>query len=273
MSSRFTEQETETYYDSEDAIYRSFWDEDGSVHWGYFDDTTGVDFLKACSNLDRIMVEKGSIGTGSRVLDLGCGNGTTAIWLADYSGGHVTGIDLSGVRVQNADEKRVLQSQELQNRLDFQKASATDLPFPDGAFSHLWSQAVIYHVPDKRTVLKEAYRVLADGGIMVFDDLIKPKQDISPDGQTFVYDRLLYDTEFSFDSYQEALRDQGFEVLEAQDLSSHLRESYICLSERTPKNDTNGHADHYAWLTKAYIETARAVDNKELGWGLYVCRK
>ena len=273
MSSRFTEQETETYYDSEDAIYRSFWDEDGSVHWGYFDDTTGVDFLKACSNLDRIMVEKGSIGTGSRVLDLGCGNGTTAIWLADYSGGHVTGIDLSGVRVQNADEKRVLQSQELQKRLDFQKASATDLPFPDGAFSHLWSQAVIYHVPDKRTVLKEAYRVLADGGIMVFDDLIKPKQDISPEGQTFVYDRLLYDTEFSFDSYQEALRDQGFEVLEAQDLSSHLRESYICLSERTPKNDTNGHADHYAWLTKAYIETARAVDNKELGWGLYVCRK
>ena len=34
MSSRFTEDETERYYDSEDAIYRSFWDEDGSVHWG-----------------------------------------------------------------------------------------------------------------------------------------------------------------------------------------------------------------------------------------------
>ncbi|NQW22688.1 MAG: hypothetical protein HQ475_04495 [SAR202 cluster bacterium] len=33
MSSRFTEQETDSYYDSEDAIYRSFWDEDGSVHW------------------------------------------------------------------------------------------------------------------------------------------------------------------------------------------------------------------------------------------------
>ena len=47
MSSRFTEQETETYYDSEDAIYRSFWDEDGSVHWGVFDDNTGDDFLKA----------------------------------------------------------------------------------------------------------------------------------------------------------------------------------------------------------------------------------
>ena len=51
MSSRFTEQETESYYDSEDAIYRSFWDEDGSVHWGVFDESTGDDFLKACANL------------------------------------------------------------------------------------------------------------------------------------------------------------------------------------------------------------------------------
>ena len=47
MSSRFTEQETEIYYDSEDAIYRSFWDENGSVHWGVFDESTGDDFLKA----------------------------------------------------------------------------------------------------------------------------------------------------------------------------------------------------------------------------------
>ena len=71
MSSRFTEQETESYYDAEDEIYRAVWDEDGSVHWGFFDETTGTDFLKGCANLDRIMVEKGGIGADSRVLDLG----------------------------------------------------------------------------------------------------------------------------------------------------------------------------------------------------------
>ena len=31
---RFSEQETEEYYDAEDVIYRSVWDADGSVHWG-----------------------------------------------------------------------------------------------------------------------------------------------------------------------------------------------------------------------------------------------
>jgi len=31
MSSKFTEQETESYYDGQDEIYRSVWDEEGSV--------------------------------------------------------------------------------------------------------------------------------------------------------------------------------------------------------------------------------------------------
>ena len=140
MSSRFTEQETETYYDAEDAIYRTIWDEDGSVHWGYFDDSTGTDFLKGCANLDRIMVEKGRIAADARVLDMGCGNGTTAIWLAQHTGCHATGIDLSGVRIDNAKAAREQQAPALRDRLAFEKASATELPFAEGTFSRVWSR-------------------------------------------------------------------------------------------------------------------------------------
>ena len=272
MSSRFTEQETERYYDSEDAIYRSFWDEDGSVHWGVFDESTGKDFLKACANLNDIMVEKGKINSSARVLDLGCGNGTTAIWLSRSLNCHVTGIDLSGVRVQNAKDSKARLDQAAQGRLVFEKASATDLPFEDESFTHLWSQAVIYHVPDKHTVLAEAYRVLKKGGIMVFDDLTKPKPEISADAQKYVYDRLLYDTPFSFHSYQDALKAKGFEILEAHDLSANLKQSYLRLADRTPKSQAE-QAEHYAMLTNAYRETARAVDNQEVGWGLFICQK
>ena len=76
-------------------------------------------------------------------------------------------------------------------------------------------------------MLKEAYRVLKDGGIMVFDDLIKPQPEIGAEAHKFVYDRLLFDTPFSFDSYQDALKAQGFKILEAHDLSSHLK-TVIC---------------------------------------------
>jgi ubiquinone/menaquinone biosynthesis C-methylase UbiE len=272
MSSRFTEQETESYYDSEDAIYRSFWDEDGSVHWGVFDDSTGDDFLKACANLNDMMAEKGRIDSNARVLDVGCGNGTTAIWLSSDQNCHVTGVDLSGVRVQNAKDKRSELDRPAQEKLAFEKASATELPFEDGTFSHLWSQATIYHVPDKESALSEAYRVLEEGGIMVFDDLTKPQPNISPSAQEFVYDRLLYDTPYSFESYLDTLKAHGFKIIEAHDLSSHLKNSYLRLAERTPKADAD-HAEHYGWLSNAYQETAKAVDNKELGWGLFICQK
>ncbi len=272
MSSRFTEQETESYYDSEDAIYRSFWDEDGSVHWGVFDESTGDDFLKACANLNEMMVSKGRIDSSSKVLDLGCGNGTTAIWLSENQDCHVTGVDLSGVRVQNAQEKVAILEQTAQEKLAFEKASATELPFAEGTFSHLWSQAVIYHVPDKESALSEAYRVLEKGGIMVFDDLIKPQPNISPAAKEFVYDRLLYDTPYSFESYQDALESIGFTIVEALDLSPHLKNSYLRLAERTPADDGD-HSEHYAWLSNAYRETAKAVDNQEMGWGLFVCQK
>ena len=185
----------------------------------------------------------------------------------------MTGIDLSGVRVANALEKRSALGSDLRDRVAFEKASATDLPFPDGSFTHVWSQAVIYHVPDKRKILSEVHRVLADGGIFVFDDLFRPKRDITPEAQTYVYDRLLFDTEFTFESYKLALEDQGFDVLEASNLSPHLKQSYLSLSERTPKDETLDDAEHYRWLTNAYIETAAAVDKDEVGWGLFICRR
>ena len=272
MSSRFTEQDTEEYYDAEDVIYRSIWDRDGSVHWGVFDQNTGEDFLKGCANLNNIMVEKGQIDANSMVLDLGCGSGTTAMWLSEDRDCRVTGVDLSGVRIQNAKDSLQTCSQELRQKVAFEKASATELPFPDGSFTHVWSQAVIYHIHDKEATLKEAYRVLADGGIFIFDDLIKPKQDISESAKTYVYDRLLFDTPFSFESYTDALQQAGFKVLNSQDISIHLKKSYSLLSSMAGAK-TDGPTDKYQALALAYEKTVQAIADGELGWGLYLCEK
>ena len=190
-----------------------------------------------------MMVEKSRIDSTARVLDLGCGNGTTAIWLSGSQDCHVTGVNLSGVRVQNAQKAMEGLEQSAKQNLAFEKASATELPFDDATFTHLWSQAVIYRVPDKEAALKEAYRVLEDGGIMILDDLFKPQPEISAEAQKFVYDRLLFDTPFSFESYQEAPKAQGFKILEAHDLSSRLKNSDLRLVDRTPKCDSE-HAGH-----------------------------
>jgi len=176
MRSKFTEQDTEKFYDAEDALYRSFWDESGSLHWGYFDDTTGRDFLKACANLNGVMAQKSGISQESTVLDLGCGNGNTATWLCQSLRCNIVGIDLSGVRINNANDSLRTQPSEVKARLKFDKASATDLPFEEGTFSHVWSQATIYHVHDKDAALREAYRVLAQGAFWYSMTLLSPSR-------------------------------------------------------------------------------------------------
>ena len=282
---RFSEQETEAYYDAEDVIYRSVWDADGSVHWGVFDHANGANpganangsirdqFLAAGIRLNELMVAYAGINAASSVLDVGCGNGATATWLCRRTHAQVTGIDLSGVRIDNANA--ALETvPELAGKLAFEKASAAELPFPAGAFTHVWSQATIYHVPDKVKALQEAHRVLQPGGAFIFDDLIKPRPDISPAARQFVYDRLLFDTDFSFYSYIATLRDTGFRVLQARDLSSHLAQSYSALSRlAATAQGPDGYQERFDYLADAYLKTVAAIDNQELGWAQYLCVK
>ena len=264
MVSRFPESDTERYYNEHDGVYRSFWDKDGGLHWGLFS-SDEQSFSEACENLSRIMVRQASINEHSRVLDLGCGNGVTSIWLAEEVGCTVTGIDLSGVRIENAQEAASRSS--APDRLSFAKMSATNLELPDGQFSHVWSPATVYHVPDKRAVLREVSRTLTDDGVFVFDDLIKPKPDITDETRHAVYDRLLFDTEFDFYSYQLALREQGLDVVLAADISPHLATSYSRLAEMVPPGPD------FDELRAAYPGMVKAVRQGELGWGMYVCRK
>ena len=272
MQLQFNESETEQYYDHEDSVYRALWDKDGSVHWGLFEDGANMTFLEAGANLNKVMAQRGQLAADSNVIDVGCGSGTTAIALCKAVGCQVTGVDLSGVRIANAIDSLEELPEEVREKISFKKGSATDLPIQDETFDRAWSQATIYHVPDKIKVLEEVHRVLKPGGIFVFDDLIKPQPNISEEAVKFVYERLLFDTDFSFESYQVALKDAGFEVLEAEDISRHLKTSYLMLSDAASKGNEE-HRERFAFLAEAYKETAAAVDKRELGWAMFVCRK
>ena len=56
---KFTEKDTENYYDLEDEIYLSFWDPAGTLHWGLFYADESVIF--ASNNLTQYMLEKSEI--------------------------------------------------------------------------------------------------------------------------------------------------------------------------------------------------------------------
>lgn len=262
---RFTETDTESFYDKEDSLYRSFWDKEGSLHWGYYDNidhTNSQNFILACQQWNELMLQKSYIDHNSHVLDIGCGNGNTAIWLAKKTGCKVIGIDLSAVRIENA-----IQKSSLHPTLDvtFIKASATELPFPNSCFTHVWSQATLYHVHELNHALKEVERVLLENGVFIFDDLISPSSNISDDSKKYVYDRLLFSPKFNKKEYLNQLNKIGLLVSEDINLSTDLHKSYGALSQLALKD--------YPELSHAYQHMQEAIKSNEISWHFYLCKK
>ena len=97
----------------------------------------------------------------SRILEIGCGTGHAACYLAKRYGCHVTAIDISPKMIRDA--QVVVQAQGLENQVSCEVGNITTLPFNDGTFDSGICQAVLMFV-DKRQALAEIQRVLQPGG-------------------------------------------------------------------------------------------------------------
>lgn len=117
-----------------------------------------------------------------KALDIGCGNGALTIKLAGkFKAAQVSGIDYWGERWEyskNACEANA-RAEGVNDRIVFQKASASKLPFDDEYFDAAVSNLCFHEVADakdKREVIREALRVVKKGGVFAFQDLFLLKQ-------------------------------------------------------------------------------------------------
>ena len=84
-----------SHYDELDRFYRDIWGE--HVHHGLWlrgDETQA----QAVRQLAELVAREAAVGQDSRVIDIGCGYGATAQFLAEEFGAEVTGITISGAQ-------------------------------------------------------------------------------------------------------------------------------------------------------------------------------
>jgi trans-aconitate methyltransferase len=93
---------------------------------------------------------------GEFILDLGCGDGQLTQRLAS-TGAHVLGVDASAEMVAAARERGI----------EAEQANAELLPFHDGTFDAVFSNAALHWVRDQDGMLDQVHRVLRTGGRFV----------------------------------------------------------------------------------------------------------
>jgi len=102
-----------------------------------------------------------------RALDLGCGEGADALWLADR-GWRVVAVDVSHTALQRAAADALYRG--LERRIDFQRRDLSD-SFPEGAFDLVTAHYL--HSParlNREHVLRRAAEAVAPGGLLLIVD-------------------------------------------------------------------------------------------------------
>ena len=115
----------------------------------------------------RALIADLELPRGSHGLDVGCGVGLYALWLAEAVGpqGRVVGIEPSAERVEAA---RALVGHAWPTAcLQFRQGDATAIDAADASFDWVWCGDVLHHVQETGRALAEFVRVLRPGGRLI----------------------------------------------------------------------------------------------------------
>ena len=160
---------------------------DGLTAAGFDPDSPDASALSAVdefhiggSEASRFVGEALGAAAGLRVLDIGCGIGGPARFMASNFGCRVTGIDLTADYVAVGNQLSAMVG--LGDAVNLQQASALDLPFSDGStgdgagFDAAYVMHVGMNIADKPRMMAEAARVLRPGGKLVVYDVMTQRE-------------------------------------------------------------------------------------------------
>jgi cyclopropane fatty-acyl-phospholipid synthase-like methyltransferase len=190
------------------------------------------------------------VKSGSRMLEVGCGGGGCAVYVASRIRAHVTGVDLSGHGIRKA--KRLAQIHGVESQTRFERADASQpLAFRENSFDAVLSNDAMLHIARREAVLAEWHRILKPGARMLFTDAavltgIISSEEISPSGQ--VGSGHLVPPGLN----ERLIENAGFQLLSAEDLTASV--------EQIAKRISDGFAQHR--------ETAAGLLGEEILKGL-----
>jgi len=157
----------------------------------------------------------------SSVLDVGCGIGGSAFYIARNYGSLVHGVDLSTNMISIAVKYQAEMEESVRKAVSFEMSDVTKNDFEPNSFDLVYSRDTILHIVDKDALFTKFFKWLKPGGKLFITDYCHGDKDShSEEFRKYVFQRgyqLL-----SVPAYGQLLENVGFKSVVAEDRTNEF---------------------------------------------------
>ena len=223
--------------------------------------------VRLCSQL--------GLGPGQKVLDVGCGIGGAAFYMARHFGVDVFAIDLSQNMINIAKDYWNEQPSGIQHRVQFHIEDATKMEYPENFYDAVYCQDTILHIFEKKQLFERLFKCLKPGGKLLISDYCRGEGEHTMSFRKYI--KLRGYQLITIEEYSKLLEKVGFEDIEAKNNNMVFRKIVRAGSKRLKEIkqeilDEYSEED-YNYLSKTLSDQMDNVDRGDLIWGHFVARK
>jgi ubiquinone/menaquinone biosynthesis C-methylase UbiE len=184
-----------------------------------YDDTNTILYSKygkiSCENIYNHLKDK----EYKKLLDIGCGTGYLIDMLAKEYDAEYTGLDLSTEMIKQAKSKNI------KNAI-FVEGRSAELPFDDNTFDIVTCSQSFHHYPETDKPMKEARRVLKQGGLYILSDTgVGPFKMLGVRLDDFLYRHFSNTGDCNISYMEKTIKDMernGFMIVKAEKVTTFI---------------------------------------------------
>lgn len=213
-----------SYYERCVKNNRLWWclEQSQAIHAGYWDETTHT-LQQALNRENEVLAGLAQIQSSDFVLDIGCGVGGSAIFLAKAFGCKVKGIDLGESLIRAA--RKYAEEAKVKTLTEFEVMDYNSTTFPECSFDVVWAIESVCHAEDKERFIKEAWRLLKSKGRLIIADGFCVREDYDEMEKKMLSRTQQYfgiSSYVSVDKFKRSLGECGFTDIYTKDISGHI---------------------------------------------------